>query len=87
MVTFPLAGMQFPWSGERAPIAPVARPRTVYDVAAPAPAPQAPAFVSNTPPQPPAPLPVVPPALPPNYQPGQPIPASDWFGICKQMKV
>ena len=39
MVTFPLAGMQFPWSGEPAPIAPVAKPKTVYDVATPNPVP------------------------------------------------
>ena len=89
MVTFPLAGMQFPWSGEPAPIAPVAKPKTVYDVATPnpVPAPQppvptpapTPAFVSNTP------IPAAAPQTPPpNYPPGQAIPVSDWFGICKK---
>jgi len=75
-VTFPIAGMQFPWS-ESAPLTPVVPPnKPIYDVA------QTPPVVGQAPPPPPAPALPQPPV---NYAPGQPIPVADWFGLCKQM--
>jgi hypothetical protein len=80
-VTFPMAGMQFPWT-EVAPFRPIGRPGRVYDVAPVAlPAPPASSMA-------PAALPTIqtaPLPQPPNYAPGQPIPAADFFGLCKQM--
>jgi hypothetical protein len=83
-VTFPMAGMQFPWS-EAAHFTPVGRPQGAYNVAPVA-----------APVRPPAPLPALSPIVPPpletaplpqpmSYAPGQPIPVADFFGLCKQM--
>lgn len=90
-VTFPLAGMQFPWSGEPAPIQPVGKVKnTVYDVAT---NPPVPSYVPPPAPVAPAPAPSAPiptqPILPQpkSYAPGEPIPVQDWFGLCKQMSV
>lgn len=90
-VTFPLTGMQWPWSGDPPPIQKVGGGRSVYDVLSNPPAGVAPPS-APVPPAPAAPsMPLPSPALPVNapplntYAPGQPIPVADWFGICKQM--
>jgi hypothetical protein len=80
-VTFPMAGMQFPWS-EVAPLTPVGRPKPVYNVSPmPIPAP----LPALSPVAPPAPIETAPLPQPSNYAPGQPIPVSDFFGLCKEM--
>jgi hypothetical protein len=97
-VTFPLTGMQFPWS-ETAPIQPIGRAKTIYDVQNNPPGggipgnPATPAPLQPIPPAPasaPAsaePIPTQPLPQPTKmYAPGEPIPVADWFGICKQMK-
>lgn len=75
-LTFPIAGMQFPFKGDSAPIRPITPPSEVGN-ALPAPIPREAPYVAQVSTDAAAPA--------PSYVPGQPIPATDWFGICKQM--